>query len=740
MDIPADPFSAPHSTPAARHTPHHVVTGGETIAPRGRPKLFSPGSIERGQRWRQSGKPHGTSFHSFSSPEMGPPVSGTFAAGNGMGPFGAPGSGVPADSQQLESLPADGGQSLEAASGVFQHPETVADNPTTVPRGKSIIHHELQAGNMVFFSVDLEHGGQWAGILQLSAQAFLLDGTILGEFNKYVKPPENAHVPASLTSTHGLTQHSDQIKNANPIEFVWPQFVGFVEQYLEGGVKKGVMVAWNGASCDVEWFFHVTRDSDWNHSNTLVMPKGLDYFMDPMRVISHYKSCQLHNSKTDLDGYGLEQTYCFVKKVTQLVGAHNSLVDAQAQTVICLDRCFLPFIDRSGAVCQIDILFQHKFCREEKAKAEKDRPVPAGWVDDTDGDTAWDLPEKYRYKGHVGGGECGPSSAVQTAISQGDSDINKFTSHPMLRLFFFIWPLKLFHEMATMSNKYAHEDWVRPVKSTDRAGVERKRSILVPCDEDHPDARHRVKDGNGGRWCNFTAGSIIAWFSILLLQGAYGLHHVGLFWEEEPYGCNHAFIQNLMPWDNFYLIRQFLHFVDNVELPGKHDPGWHPLQKIQPVLDSVQKQMQKAWTLGKKICVDESMIKYMGRAIAWVQFNPRKPIKHGIKVFALCCGKTGVLVSFLIYTGKDIDVHQDWTPVGVVDKLLEMAGLLSEGAGRILFTDNWYTSLALMNHLYFKWGFLLIGTYVLSKKLARTASDFPFHQLSNGALKYVQRG
>ncbi len=35
---------------------------------------------------------------------------------------------------------------------------------------------------------------------------------------------------------------------------------------------------------------------------------------------------------------------------------------------------------------------------------------------------------------------------------------------------------------------------------------------------------------------------------------------------------------------------------------------------------------------------------------------------------------------------------------------------------------------------------LLVGTYALTKKKSRTADDFPFAKLSNGALKKVKRG
>ena len=46
------------------------------------------------------------------------------------------------------------------------------------------------------------------------------------------------------------------------------------------------------------------------------------------------------------------------------------------------------------------------------------------------------------------------------------------------------------------------------------------------------------------------------------------------------------------------------------------------------------------------------MIKYMGRAITFVQYMPLKPIKHGIKVFAFFCAYTGHIIGFEVYLGK----------------------------------------------------------------------------------------
>ena len=69
--------------------------------------------------------------------------------------------------------------------------------------------------------------------------------------------------------------------------------------------------------------------------------------------------------------------------------------------------------------------------------------------------------------------------------------------------------------------------------------------------------------------------------------------------------------------------------------------------------------------------------------------RPRKPIKHGIKVYALCCAETGYVLNFEIYTGKCGDANLSNSPKDVVTRLLE--GLdFGRDEGRVVYTDNWY--------------------------------------------------
>ncbi len=55
------------------------------------------------------------------------------------------------------------------------------------------------------------------------------------------------------------------------------------------------------------------------------------------------------------------------------------------------------------------------------------------------------------------------------------------------------------------------------------------------------------------------------------------------------------------------------------------------------------------------------MIKYCGRAVAFIQYMPAKPmIKHGIKVFCVCCAISGIMLAYEVYCG-DKDKKTDGT-------------------------------------------------------------------------------
>ena len=49
-------------------------------------------------------------------------------------------------------------------------------------------HNIISSEQILYFSLDLEHAGEVVGIVQLSTVCHTLDGVVLGEFNKFIKP------------------------------------------------------------------------------------------------------------------------------------------------------------------------------------------------------------------------------------------------------------------------------------------------------------------------------------------------------------------------------------------------------------------------------------------------------------------------------------------------------------------------------------------------------------------------
>ena len=154
-------------------------------------------------------------------------------------------------------------------------------------------------------------------------------------------------------------------------------------------------------------------------------------------------------------------------------------------------------------------------------------------------------------------------------------------------------------------------------------------------------------------------------------------------------------------------------------------------------MNIIMSALRSGWISGKRVTIDESMIKYCDRAVSFIKYMPKKPIKHGIKVFAQCCAYTGYLLGYEVYLGKDTETTEN-SALSVVDRLLTNADLVTV-KGRILYTDNWYTTLRLAKFLYAKYGWLFLGTVVPSDSKVRNENSMPFFRLTSGAVDKIER-
>jgi hypothetical protein len=97
---------------------------------------------------------------------------------------------------------------------------------------------------------------------------------------------------------------------------------------------------------------------------------------------------------------------------------------------------------------------------------------------------------------------------------------------------------------------------------------------------------------------------------------------------------------------------------------------------------------------------------------------------------------SAIMLSIEIYCGKDTS-NINHTTVDICERLIHAADLVTGAMGMIrgkmVYSDNYYTSMNLAKHLYAKHNWSLVGAIVLTEKKQRADEDIPFLKLSNRA-------
>ena len=108
-----------------------------------------------------------------------------------------------------------------------------------------------------------------------------------------------------------------------------------------------------------------------------------------------------------------------------------------------------------------------------------------------------------------------------------------------------------------------------------------------------------------------------------------------------------SFFGTYMGCNTFRSIVSNLQVADlTLDLPHNH-PRHDPLFKVRQF-----KNFKRSYKLGRDLSFDEGYCQFKGRLKFWC-YNPRKPAKFHIKMFEGSDSKTGYVVGFDVYTGKN---------------------------------------------------------------------------------------
>ncbi|KAK8769229.1 hypothetical protein V5799_014306 [Amblyomma americanum] len=104
-----------------------------------------------------------------------------------------------------------------------------------------------------------------------------------------------------------------------------------------------------------------------------------------------------------------------------------------------------------------------------------------------------------------------------------------------------------------------------------------------------------------------------------------------------------------------------------------------------------------AYSPEEGLAVDESLMKFRGR-LAYVQFNPSKRARFGVKFYKLCESASGYCLNFSVYTGK---CEQTTATIGMLCSEAVVINLVGDRLtdGHTIYVDNWYSSPLLFLHI-----------------------------------------
>ena len=93
-----------------------------------------------------------------------------------------------------------------------------------------------------------------------------------------------------------------------------------------------------------------------------------------------------------------------------------------------------------------------------------------------------------------------------------------------------------------------------------------------------------------------------------------------------------------MSWDRFLALLTMFHLNNNDAKAARGQPGYDPLFKIRPVIDTLITKFQDIYTLEEQLTIDKAICPFQGRIFFHVYIKG-KPHKYGIKMFELCEAK-----------------------------------------------------------------------------------------------------
>jgi hypothetical protein len=196
-------------------------------------------------------------------------------------------------------------------------------------------------------------------------------------------------------------------------------------------------------------------------------------------------------------------------------------------------------------------------------------------------------------------------------------------------------------------------------------------------------------------WVPTTTAEVWRFLAVHIFMGIVDLPSHHMYWEEE---YRQPYVVNTFSRHRFEQLLRYFHIAEPTPTGTKHTV----IDKIKPLHDLCLKTFPQYFVPGREFTLDETMVRFKGKS-PWKTVIKGKPTPIGYKLYTLAC--LGYILTFHLYRGKGGYPKRQAIIHHTVTELVKPW----EGSGRILYTDNLYTSPHLSEHLY-RVGLLSCGT------------------------------
>ena len=198
-------------------------------------------------------------------------------------------------------------------------------------------------------------------------------------------------------------------------------------------------------------------------------------------------------------------------------------------------------------------------------------------------------------------------------------------------------------------------------------------------------------------WRDVGEGDIKMFLAHLIAMGLVRKGAIERYWDHGE-TVKTPFFGTYMGRNTFQAILSNLQVSDSTKDLPCNNPNHDKLFKVRPFVDMMDRNFLHSYKAGRDLSVDEGCCPYKGR-VHFKCYNPKKPSKWHMKLFEVSDARTGYVVAFEIYCGRnstrivrDAEVldPQCNTTTKTVIGLLQKGNLL--GKGHHVYMDNYYSS------------------------------------------------